>query len=65
MSNVQHSSVTFEWPLNVLSRGLKKHEQKELNILTSPREGDRQRRLLLVSEFNTRDTYPGDSGQLW
>lgn len=39
MSNVQHSSVTFEWPLNVLSRGLKKHEQKELNIWPLPGKG--------------------------
>ena len=43
MLNVQHSFVTFKCPLNVLSRGLKKHERKELNNVTSPREGDRQR----------------------
>lgn len=43
MLNVQHSSVTCECPRNVPSRGLKKHEQKELNNLTSPREGDGQR----------------------
>ena len=41
--NVQHCSASCECPLNVLSRGLKKHEQKELNSLTSPREGGRQR----------------------
>lgn len=41
--NVQHSSATFVCPLNVLSRGLKKHEQNELNNLTSPREGDGQK----------------------
>lgn len=40
MVNVQHSSVTFECSLNVLSRGLK--ETRAPNNLTSPREEDRQ-----------------------
>lgn len=40
--DVQHSSVTFGCPLNTLSRGLKKHEQEELNNLTSPGKGENE-----------------------